>query len=158
EEYEAVLTVLKSGQMAQGEQVAAFERSFAELCKVREAVAVSSGTAALHLALLAHGIGPGDEVITSSFSFAATGNTTLLVGARPVFVDIERDTFNLDPDLVERAITPKTRAIMPVHLYGNPANLERLMPLAAANGLILIEDACQAHLASIQGKAVGTFG
>jgi perosamine synthetase len=158
EEFEAVLTVLKSGQMAQGEQVAAFERSFAELCRAREAVAVSSGTAALHLALLAHGIGPGDEVITSSFSFAATGNTILLVGATPVFVDIERETCNLDPDLVERAITPRTRAIMPVHLYGNPADLERLVPLAAAHGLILIEDACQAHLASIQGKPVGTFG
>jgi perosamine synthetase len=158
EEFEAVLTVLKSGQMAQGEQVAAFERSFAELCRAREAVAVSSGTAALHLALLAHDIGPGDEVITSSFSFAATGNTILLVGATPVFVDIERDTYNLDPDLVKRAITPRTRAIMPVHLYGNPADLERLAPLAADHGLILIEDACQAHLASIQGKPVGTFG
>ena len=158
EEYEAVLTVLKSGLMAQGEQVAAFERSFAELCHTKEAIAVSSGTAALHLALLAHGIGPGDEVITSAFSFAATGNTILLVGATPVFVDIERDTYNLDPELVEQAITPRTRAIMPVHLYGNPADLQRLASLAAAHGLILIEDACQAHLASVQGKPVGSFG
>ena len=158
DEYEAVLAVLKSGQMAQGPQVAEFERSFADLCGIKEAVAVSSGTAALHLALLAHGIGPGDEVITSAFSFAATGNTILLVGATPVFVDIERDTFNLDPALVEKAITPRTKAIMPVHLYGNPADLERLIPLAEAHGLVLIEDACQAHLASIQGKAVGTFG
>src|SRR3954454_14274099 len=97
--------------LAQGEQVAAFERGFAAVCQVREAIAVSSGTAALHLVLLAHGIGPGDEVITSPFSFAATGNKILLVGATPVFVDIDPDTYNLDPEQVERAITPRTKAI-----------------------------------------------
>src|SRR5579883_1094714 len=130
EEEAAVLDVLRSGQLAQGERVAAFERRFAELCQVKEAVAVSSGTAALHLALLAHGIGPGDEVITTAFSFAATANVILLVGATPVFVDIEPGTFNLDPGQVEAALTPRTRAIMPVHLYGNPADMDRLVALA----------------------------
>jgi perosamine synthetase len=158
EEIAAVSRLLTSGSLAQGEQVAAFERGFAELCQVKEAVAVSSGTAALHLALLAHGIGPGDEVITSPFSFAATANTILLVGARPVFVDIEPDTYNLDPALVEAALTPRTRAIMPVHLYGNPCDMDALEPLATKHHLMLIEDACQAHAASIRGKPVGSFG
>src|SRR3989442_2167977 len=126
EEEAAVLRVLASGQLAKGEQVAAFERYFAEVCYVREAVAVSSGTAALHLALLAHDIGPGDEVITTAFSFAATANVILLVGATPVFVDIEPDTYTLDPALVEAAITPHTKAIMPVHLYGNPCDMKQL--------------------------------
>lgn len=158
EEQEAVLRVLASGQLAQGEYVAAFERRFAEVCHVREAVAVSSGTAALHLALLAHGVGLGDEVITTSFSFAATANVILLVGATPVFVDIEPDTYNLDPALVEAAITPRTKAILPVHLYGNPCDMKRLEALAVANHLALIEDACQAHAAQIDGKPVGSFG
>src|SRR5438477_4582384 len=116
EEADALLRVLASGQLAQGEHVAAFEKRFAALCHVQEAVAVSSGTSALHLALLAHDIGQGDEVITTPFSFAATANVLLLVGATPVFVDIEQDTYNLDPALVEAAITPRTKAIMPVHL------------------------------------------
>jgi dTDP-4-amino-4,6-dideoxygalactose transaminase len=158
EELAAVSKVLTSGQLAQGEQVATFERRFAELCQVKEAIAVSSGTAALHLALLAHGIGPGDEVITTPFSFAATANTILLVGATPVFVDIEPDTYNIDPALVEAAITPKTKAIMPVHLYGNPSDMDRLGQLAAEHHLVLIEDACQAHAATIRGKPVGSFG
>src|SRR5205085_4709907 len=142
---------LASGQLAQAEQVAAFERRFADLCRVREAIAVSSGTAALHLALLAHDIGPGDEVITTAFSFAATANVILLVGATPVFVDIEPDTYTLDPALVEAAITSRTKAIMPVHLYGHSANMKRLMPLAKAHNLVIIEDGCQAHAASIDG-------
>lgn len=158
EEQRAVASVLASGQLAQGEQVAAFEQRFAALCGVREAVAVTSGTAALHLALLAHGIGPGDEVITSPFSFAATANTILLVGATPVFVDIDARTYNLDPDLVEAAITPRTKALLPVHLYGNPADMARLMPLAERHGLAMIEDACQAHVAAINGQLVGSFG
>jgi len=158
EEEAAVLRVLRSGQLAQGEQVAAFERHFAELCQVREAVAVSSGTAALHLALLAHGIGPGDEVITTAFSFAATANVILLVGATPVFVDIEPDTYNIDPALVQAAITPRTKAILPVHLYGNPCDIKRLERLALAHNLIIIEDACQAHAAKVDEKAVGGFG
>src|SRR5947209_16301335 len=125
EEEAAVHRVLASGQLAQGENVAAFEQRFAEVCHVREAVAVSSGTAALHLALLAHGIGPGDEVITTAFSFAATANVILLVGATPVFVDIEPNTYNIDPASVERALTPRTKAIIPVHLYGHPCDMER---------------------------------
>src|SRR5437879_3159720 len=158
EEKDAVLQVLLSGQLAKGELVAAFEQGFAEICNVEEAVAVSSGTAALHLALLAHGIGPGDEVITTAFSFAATANVILLVGATPVFVDIEPDTYNIDPVLVEAAITSRTRAILPVHLYGNPCDVRRLQQLAAAHHLALIEDACQAHAASVGEKPVGSFG
>ena len=158
EEEDAVHRVLVSGQLAQGEHVAAFERRFAEVCRVREAVAVSSGTAALHLALLAHDIGPGDEVITSAFSFAATANAVLLAGATPVFVDIERDTYTIDPALVEAALTPRTKAIMPVHLYGHPCEMQRLGSLAAIHGLVIIEDACQAHAAAIDGKPVGSFG
>ncbi len=158
EEETAVLEVLASGQLAQGERVAAFERRFAELCSVKEAVAVSSGTAALHLSLLAHDIGPGDEVITTSFSFAATANTILLVGATPVFVDIEPDSYNLNPTLVEAAITPRTKAILPVHLYGNPCDMKQLEAIAKAHKLVLIEDACQAHAAALDGKPVGSFG
>ena len=158
EEQEAVARVLASGQLAAGEEVERFETRFAEICQVREALAVSNGTAALHLALLAHDIGPGDEVITSPFSFAATGNTILLVGARPVFVDIDPRTYNLDPNLVEAAITPRTKAIMPVHLYGNPADMDRLMAIAQAHGLAMIEDAGQAHGAAINGKPTGSFG
>lgn len=158
EEAEAVLKVLASGQLAQGERVAAFEQRFAELCHVQEAVAVSSGTAALHLALLAHGIHPGDEVITTAFSFAATANAILLTGAVPVFVDIEPQTYTLDPALVEAALTSRTRAIIPVHLYGHPCDMPRLVALANAHQLQIIEDACQAHAASIHGTPVGGFG
>lgn len=158
DEHEAVMRVLTSGQLAQGEYVAAFERQFAETCGVTDAIAVSSGTAALHLALLAHDIGPGDEVITTPFSFAATANTIILVGATPVFVDIDPDTYNIDPVQVERAITSHTKAILPVHLYGNPCDMDSLVQLADAHHLVLIEDACQAHAASIEGKPVGGFG
>src|SRR5712692_11974359 len=158
EEQDAVLRVLAFGQLAQGECVAAFERRFAEICHVREAVAVSSGTAALHLALLAHDIGAGDEVITTAFSFAATANAILLAGATPVFVDIEQDTCTIDPSLVEAALSSRTKAIMPVHLYGHPCDMQRLVSLAAPRGLVIIEDACQAHAAQIDGKPVGSFG
>lgn len=158
EEEDAMLAVLRSGQLAQGERVAAFEKRFAELCQVPEAIAVSSGTAALHLALIAHEIGYGDEVITTPFSFAATANVILLVGAIPVFVDIDPETYNIDPVLVEAAITPRTKAIMPVHLYGNPCDMQRLQALADEHHLLIIEDACQAHAASIHGKPVGSFG
>src|SRR5256885_17002625 len=145
EEENAVLRVLVSGQLAQGKHVTVFEQRSAEVCHVREAVAVSSGTAALHLALLAHDIGPGDEVITTAFSFAATANVILLVGATPVFVDIEPDTYAIDPALVERAITPRTKAIIPVHLYGHPCSVKRLCQIASIHTLAIIEDACQAH-------------
>lgn len=158
EEQAAISRVLASGQVSQGECVAAFERRFADLCQTQEAVAVSSGTAALHLALLAHGIGPGDEVITTPFSFAATANVIRLVGATPVFVDIEPDTYNMNASLVEAAISKRTRAILPVHLYGNPCDLPRLATIAAKHHLALIEDACQAHAAMIGSKPVGSFG
>jgi perosamine synthetase len=158
EEKNAVLQVLASGQLAQGIQVASFEKRFAEICGVQEAIAVSSGTAALHLALLAHSIGPGDEVITTPFSFAATANVILLVGATPVFVDIEADTYNIDSKLVEKAITPYTKAIIPVHLYGHPCDMAYLERLALEHNLLIIEDACQAHAAAIHGKLVGGFG
>ncbi len=158
EEEAAIQRVLASGQLAQGENVAAFERRFAEVCHVRQAVALSSGTAALHLALLAHDIGPGDEVITTAFTFAATANAILLAGATPVFVDIEPHTYTIDAALVEAAITSRTKAIMPVHLYGHPCDMKRLVAIAASYGLTIIEDACQAHAAKIDGKPIGSFG
>jgi perosamine synthetase len=158
EEEVAVLRVLASGQLTQGEYVADFERRFAELCQVQEAIAVSSGTAALHLALLAHNIGPGDEVVTTAFSFAAAANLIVLVGATPVFVDIDPETYTLDSTQVEMALTRRTKAILPVHLYGHPCDMHRLEQLAQAYALVLIEDASHAHAATIQGKPVGSFG
>lgn len=158
EEEMAVLRVLETGQLAQGKLVASFEQHFAELCDVSEAIAVSSGTAALQLSLLAHGIGPGDEVITTAFSFAATANAILHAGATPVFVDIDPDTYTVDPIAVEMAITVHTKAILPVHLYGNPCDMEQLERIARKHNLIIIEDACQAHAAKVKGKPVGSFG
>ena len=158
EERDAVVAVLESGQLAAGARVEAFEREFADATGVRHAIAVSSGTAALYVALQAHGIGPGDEVITTPFTFGATANVVLALGARPVFADIEPDTFNLDPEKVEAVITSRTRAIIPVHLYGHPAEMRALMQIADRHGLALIEDACQAHAAVYHGRSVGTFG
>lgn len=158
EEEAAVLRVLASGRLAQGEQVATFERRFADLCQVQDAVAVSSGTAALYLALLAHNIGPGDEVITTAFSFAATANVILLLRAKPVFVDIEPDTYTLDPFQVEVALTRRTKAIIAVHLYGHPCDMRRLEQLAEAYSVVLIEAAAHAHAAAIDGRPVGSFG
>ncbi len=158
EEKQAVLDVLDSGILTQGPRVQAFEEAFAEMCGVRYAIATSSGTAALHIALLAHGIGPGDEVITSPFTFIASANCALYVGARPVFVDIDPRTFNLNPDLVEAVITDRTRAIIPVHLYGLPCDMDPIMDIAQKYGLAVIEDACQAHGAEYKGKKVGSFG
>ena len=157
EEERAVLEVLRSGQLAQGPRVRAFEEAFAAYCGVKHAIATSSGTTALHIALLAHGIGPGDEVITTPFTFIATANAVLYVGARPVFVDIEPETFNLNSALVEEAITPRTRAILPVHLFGHPAEMPALLEVAERHGLVVIEDAAQAHGAAIEGRKVGTF-
>jgi perosamine synthetase len=158
EERQAVLTVLESGMLAQGPKVEEFEKAFAAMCGVRHAVATSSGTTALHLALLAHGIGPGDEVITSPFTFISSANSVLFVGARPVFVDIDESSYNVDPSLIEARITPHTQALMPVHLFGNPCDMEAIMAIAARHGLVVIEDAAQAHGASINGKKVGSFG
>lgn len=157
-EIKAVIDVLRSGQLAQGSVVEEFENQFACVCGVQHAVATTSGTTALHLAFLAHGIGPGDEVITTPFSFIASANAALYVGARPVFADIDPETFNIDPDDIERRITPQTKAIVPVHLYGNPADLDRLLDIATRHNLILIEDACQAHGATWHGQPVGSFG
>ncbi|MGI8587228.1 MAG: DegT/DnrJ/EryC1/StrS family aminotransferase [Chloroflexia bacterium] len=158
EEKQAVLRVLDSGGLAQGREVAALEDAFAAVIGTRHAVASSNGTTALYLALLANGIGPGDEVITVPFTFIASANAVLFCGARPVFVDIEPDSFNMDPEQIEAAITPRTKAIMPVHLYGNPAKMPRIMEIAERHGLLVIEDAAQAHGASIGGRKVGTFG
>lgn len=157
-EKEAVVAVLSSGVLAQGEVVGKFERRFADIIGARHAVAVSSGTTALHLALLAHGVGPGDEVITSPLTFIATAAAILHVGARPVFVDIDEETYNIDPALIERKITSKTKAILPVHLYGYPCDMPAIMKIARERGLVVVEDACQAHGAAIDGKCVGTFG
>lgn len=157
-EKQAVLEVLESGMLVQGPRVAALEEAFAAVCGVRYAVAVSSGTAALHIALLAHGIGPGDEVITTPFTFIASVNCILYVGARPVFVDIEEDTFNINPALIEEAITPRTRAILPVHLYGYPCDMGAILDIARRHNLIVIEDAAQAIGATYNGKPVGSFG
>ncbi|GAA1514898.1 dTDP-4-amino-4,6-dideoxygalactose transaminase [Agromyces terreus] len=159
DERAAVDRVLRSGMVAQGPEVAAFEREFAEvLVDGRESVAVNSGTSGLHLGLLAAGIGPGDEVIVPSFTFAATANSVALTGATPVFADIEPDQFTLDPASVEAAVTERTKAIMPVHLYGHPAHMAELQAVADRHGLALFEDAAQAHGASLGGRKVGTFG
>jgi dTDP-4-amino-4,6-dideoxygalactose transaminase len=157
-EIEAVSDVLRSGMIAQGQRVTDFEQAFAEYNGVEHAVAVNSGTAALHAALLAHGIGKGDEVITSPFSFIATANAVLFTGATPVFADIEPETFNIDPDLMVEKIGPRTKAIMPVHLYGHPAEMDAIREIAEDRHLLLIEDACQSHGATFGGKKVGSFG
>jgi perosamine synthetase len=157
-EKQAVLEVLDSGMLAQGKRVARLEEQFAELCRTRYAVATSSGTTALYLALLAHGIGPGDEVITTPFTFIATANSVLFVGAKPVFVDIEEETFNINPALIEAAITPRTQAIIPVHLYGYVCDMEAIMDIAQRHGLLVIEDAAQAVGATHKGKPAGSFG
>lgn len=158
EEKEAVWAVLESGMLAQGPRVAEFEEKFARYCGVRHAVATSSGTTALHVALLAHHIGPDDEVITTPFTFIASANSVRYVGARPVFVDIDPITFNINPAAVEAAITPRTRAIMPVHLFGLSCDMGALMDIARRHNLVVIEDACQAHGAEFQGQRVGSFG
>src|SRR5260370_25588994 len=155
EEKQAVIAVLESGQLAQGPVVEAFEREFAAWCGVGHAVAVNSGTAALHLLMLAHGVKEGDEVITSPFTFVSSANAALFVGARPVFVDIEPETYCLDPAKVEAAITPKTKAIMPIDLYCHPAAIDELPAIARRHGIALIEDACQAHGAAIGAQKAG---
>jgi perosamine synthetase len=154
----AVVKVMKSGGLAQGPQVADFEKQFSEHVNGRNCVAVNSGTSALHLALLSLGVGQGHEVIVPSFTFAATANSVALTGATPVFVDIDPRTYNLDPNLIESAITSQTKAIQVVHLYGLPANMLAICELAKKHNLLIVEDAAQAHLASINGQPVGTFG
>jgi perosamine synthetase len=159
EERAAVDRVLRSGMIAQGPEVAAFETEFADvLVAGRTCVAVSSGTAGLHLGLLAAGVGPGDEVIVPSFTFAATANSVALTGATPVFADIEPDRFCLDPASVRAAVTERTTAIMPVHLYGHPAQMDEIGAIADEHGLMVLEDAAQAHGATWRGAPVGSFG
>jgi dTDP-4-amino-4,6-dideoxygalactose transaminase len=157
EEEAAVLEVMRSGQLVQGPRVAAFEARFAAATGGKHAVATSSGSTALFLALKAHGIGPGDEVITSPLTFIATANAIVQTGARPVFADVD-DTLNLNPELVVSLIGPRTRAILPVHLHGNPADLGRLGELAERHRLALIQDACQAIGATVDGRPLGSFG
>jgi len=158
EEIEAAVRVLRGGHVVQGPEVAAFEEGFSALVDGRHCVAVNSGTSALLLALVAAGIGAGDEVVVPSFTFAATANSVRLTGAIPVFADIDPATFNLDPDSVAALVGPRTAAIMPVHLYGQPADLTRLSALAERHGLQVIEDAAQAHGAEHGGRPAGTFG
>ncbi|MFI7078680.1 MULTISPECIES: DegT/DnrJ/EryC1/StrS family aminotransferase [Micromonospora] len=157
-EIEAAVRVLRSGMVVQGPEVAAFEQEFGEVVAGRHCVAVNSGTSALQLTLLALGVGPGDEVIVPSFSFAASANAVRLVGAEVVFADIERDSFCLDPDAVAAAVTPRTVAVMPVHLYGHPAAMDKIMAVAERHGLAVVEDAAQAHGAGLHGTPVGAFG
>jgi dTDP-4-amino-4,6-dideoxygalactose transaminase len=155
---EAVLRVLDSTQFILGEEVAAFEREFAAYCGASEAVGVNSGTSALHLALLAAGIGPGDEVITVPFTFVATAAAIVYAGATPVFVDIDAESYTMDPAAIERAITPRTKAIMPVHLYGQAADMDPILEIAQRRGLVVIEDAAQAHGAEYKGRRCGSMG
>src|SRR3954470_5368445 len=157
-EIEAAVRVLRSGRVVQGPEVMAFEEEFSALVAGRHCVAVNSGTSALQLTLMALGLGPSDEVVVPSFSFAATANAVRLVGAEPVFADIDPDSFCLAPEAVEAAIGPRTAAIMPVHLYGHPAAMDRLRAIAERHGLALVEDACQAHDAALNGRPVGAFG
>lgn len=157
-EIAAVSEVIRSGMIAQGPKVQEFERRFAELIGVKHAVAVNNGTAALQVALMASGIRAGDEVIVPSFSFFATASAVLAVGAKPVFADIDPQTFNMTPEAAEAAITPKTKAIMPVHLYGQAADMPAFEALCQKHGVILLEDAAQSHRASINGRCVGTWG
>lgn len=157
-EKDAILDVLASGQLVQGPRVREFEECFAESCGSRYAVATSSGTSALHIALLAHQIGVGDEVITSPFSFIASANCALYVGARPVFVDIEPDYFTVDPEKIESHITGKTKALIPVHLYGQMCEMDAIVEVARKHHLVIIQDACQAHGAMYKNRPVGSFG
>ena len=153
----AIGRVLDSAQFILGEEVAAFERDFAQYCQASETVAVNSGTSALHLALLAAGIGPGDEVITVPFTFVATVSAIGYTGARAVFVDIEPEYFTIDPAKIEAAITSRTRAIIPVHLYGQPADMDPILEIARRHRLAVIEDAAQAHGAEYHGRRCGSL-
>ena len=153
----AIADVLESSQFILGKEVAAFEEEFAACCGGGQAIGVNSGTSALHLALLAAGIGPGDEVITTPYSFVATVAAIQYAGAVPVFADIEPVSFTLDPALLEAAITPRTKAILPVHLYGQPADMDPILAIARRRGLLVIEDAAQAHGAEYKGRRTGSL-
>jgi dTDP-4-amino-4,6-dideoxygalactose transaminase len=158
EEKQAVMEVLDSGQLAQGPRTAAFEAAFADYIGTKHAIGVNSGTAALIVALQAHGVGAGDEVITTAFSFIATATSILACGATAVFVDVDPFDLNIDPALVEDAITDRTKAVMPVHLFGHPARIAELRELCDEFELALVEDAAQAHGAEHEGQRAGSFG
>ncbi len=158
EEISAVTEVLKSGMLASGERVLEFERKFADFCGSNHAVAVNNGTAALHAALLAADIGPGDEVIVPAFSFVATASAVAMCGAKPIFADVSELTFNIVPEQVEERVTPKTRAVIGVHLFGQPCDIEALQAICESHSLKFIEDAAQAHGAGYNGEKVGGFG
>jgi len=155
---DALARVLDSCQFVLGPEVAAFEQEFAAYCGTSECIAVNSGTSALHLALLAAGVGQGDEVVTVPFTFVASVSSILYAGGRPVLVDIDPRSFTMDPAAVEAAITPRTKAIMPVHLYGQAADMDPIMEIARSRGLVVIEDAAQAHGAKYKGRPVGSIG
>lgn len=154
----AVLKVLASGQYVLGDEVTAFEDEFASFCGARHGIAVNTGTSALHLALLAAGVGPGDAVITVPFTFVASAAAICMAGARPIFVDVDPVSFTMDPARLEGAITRRTKAIIPVHLYGQMADMDAIMAVARRHGIAVIEDACQAHGATYQGRKAGSIG
>ena len=154
----AVSSVLESSQFVLGAEVAAFEKEFSAYSGVSHGIGVNSGTSALHLALLAAGVGPGDEVITVPFTFVATVAAILYAGATPVYVDIDPESYTMDPRLLERAITARTKAILPVHLYGQPADMDPIVEIARGHGKLVIEDAAQAHGARYKGRPVGSLG
>jgi len=158
EEIRAVTEVLESGMLASGTRVHAFEAAFAKAAGAKHAVAVGSGTAALHVGLMAMDIGPGDEVIVPSFTFAASANSVRMTGAEPVFIDIDREDYTIHAEAVEPALTGSTKAVMPVHLYGQMAPMEDISQLAASAGIDIIEDAAQAHLAESSGRIAGSIG
>jgi dTDP-4-amino-4,6-dideoxygalactose transaminase len=154
----AIARVLDSCQFVLGPEVAGFEQDFAAYCGAAECIALNSGTSALHLALLAAGVGPGDEVITVPFTFVASVAAVLYAQAKPVLVDIDPRSFTMDPAAIEAAITPRTKAILPVHLYGQPADMDPIMEIARKHNLVVIEDAAQAHGAQYKGRPVGSIG
>src|SRR5215468_3531642 len=154
----AVAGVIESTQFVLGPQVAAFEERFAAYCGVKHCIALNSGTSALHLALLVAGVGPGDEVITVSMTFVATTAAILYCGATPIFVDVDPVTWTMDPNLIEAAITPRTKAILPVHLHGLMADMDAIMEIADRAGLVVIEDAAQAHGSEYRDRWAGSIG
>lgn len=154
----AIQGILDTCQFTLGSEVAGFEEEFAAYSQAQFGIGVNTGTSALHLALLAAGVGPGDEVITVPFTFLATASAIDYTGAKPVFVDIDPTTYTMDPARVEAAITPRTKAIIPVHLYGQPADMDPIMAVARKHGLVVVEDACQAHGAEYKGRRVGSIG
>lgn len=158
DEKKAVLEVLSSGMLAQGEKVREFEQKFAKYIGTKYAVATSNGTTAIHLTLLALGTKKGDEVITTPFTFISTATPILFCGAKPVFADIDRRTFNIDPEEIESSIKKSTKLILPVHLYGQPAELASIMRIAKEYDLAVVEDSCQAHGALYKNRKVGSFG